>query len=277
MMLHRHFQETQPLPPLVKATPTALRKPRKKPAGYKAAVYAGTRNLYAAMVTAAKSVLVNSDVNKVYFLIEDDTFPYELPKEIECVNVAGQDIFRWGGPNFNSNWTYMVLMRAALTKIFPDLDRILSLDVDTIAADDISDLWALDMGDCVVAMVQEYKANFRPYGSCYWNAGVMLQDLKKLRESGLDDAIIHALNWKDFQYNEQCAINQYCAGRIYDLPVRYNDGRVCGVTDNPAIAHFVGVRNWQTDPNQAHFELLEKYRALSWDEVKKIRRKKYSK
>jgi len=40
------------------------------------------------MITAAKSLLEHSNVEKIYFLIEDDIFPYELPQEIECINVS---------------------------------------------------------------------------------------------------------------------------------------------------------------------------------------------
>jgi len=45
----------------------------------RAAVYCGTRNLYKNMVIAAKSLLIHSNVEKIYFLIEDDIFPYEVP------------------------------------------------------------------------------------------------------------------------------------------------------------------------------------------------------
>ena len=41
----------------------------------------------------------------------------------------------------NSSFTYLAMMRAALAKLFPDIDRILSLDVDTIIDQNISDLW----------------------------------------------------------------------------------------------------------------------------------------
>jgi len=37
-----------------------------------------------------KSLLIHSNVDKIYFLIEDDEFPYELPPEVECINVSGQ-------------------------------------------------------------------------------------------------------------------------------------------------------------------------------------------
>ena len=56
----------------------------------KAAVYAGTRNVYNRMLSPAKSLLMHSNVDKIYFLIEDDDFPYDLPKEIECINVSNQ-------------------------------------------------------------------------------------------------------------------------------------------------------------------------------------------
>ena len=287
MLLHRHFEENYekehgtlqpPKPSITKAPLLAERaNARKKRKGYKAAVYAGTKNLYGGMVTAAKSLLLHSDVNKIYFLIESKEFPYEIPKEIECIDISKQDIFHWSGPNYNSHWTYMVLMRAALTKVFPDYDRILSLDVDTIVEDDISDLWDLDMGDCVIGAVQEYHARFRPYGSQYWNAGVMIQDLKKLRETGLDDQIIYAINHEKFTYNEQCAINKYCKGRIFDLPTRYNDCYICGMSDNPAIVHYIGTAYWQTDKTIPRYELLEKYRAMSWDDVRNARKGKSKK
>ena len=67
----------------------------------KAAVYCGTRNLYADMVTAAKSLLHNTDVDKVYFLIEDDIFTHELPPQIETINVSDQTYFSKDSPNYN--------------------------------------------------------------------------------------------------------------------------------------------------------------------------------
>ena len=42
----------------------------------KVAVYAGTKNLYSEMATAAKSLANNSSVDLIYFLIEDSEFPY---------------------------------------------------------------------------------------------------------------------------------------------------------------------------------------------------------
>ena len=48
----------------------------------KAAVYSGTRNLYPDMVTAAKTLVKYSSVDKIYFLTEDDRFPAVFPTEM---------------------------------------------------------------------------------------------------------------------------------------------------------------------------------------------------
>ena len=107
---------------------------------FKAACYAATRNLYGEMVGAAKSLLAHSDVDRIYFLAEDDELPVWLPDCIEVLNVSRQAFFRPSGPNFRSGWTWMVLMRAALHRVFPSFDRILSLDVDTIVREDIEQM-----------------------------------------------------------------------------------------------------------------------------------------
>jgi lipopolysaccharide biosynthesis glycosyltransferase len=41
----------------------------------------------------------------------------------------------------------MALIRVALAKIFPDLNTILSLDVDTIVNENISDIWDYDISN----------------------------------------------------------------------------------------------------------------------------------
>ena len=139
----------------------------------KYAVYTGTKNLYYDMIPAVKSMLINSDVDKIYLLIEDDKFPIELPKEVECINVSGQTYFKPDGPIMKSQFSYMALMRAALPKVFPDLDTILSLDVDTIVDKDISDIWDIPLGDkYYFAAAPEVKRSEN--GFVYTNAGVTL-------------------------------------------------------------------------------------------------------
>ena len=114
MILHRHFagqqgeERPEPIPqPLLKKP----KKSRRKNAAEKAAVYVGTRNVYHEMIPAAKSLLCNSDVDVIYFWIEDDEFPQRIPKEIVPVNVSGYRSLFENGPNAGTHWSYMCLLR----------------------------------------------------------------------------------------------------------------------------------------------------------------------
>jgi lipopolysaccharide biosynthesis glycosyltransferase len=73
----------------------------------------------------------------------------------------------------------MVLIRAALSKIFSTLDTILSLDVDTIVNENISDIWNICLDDYYLAAVKEPEKSTKD--KLYINMGVALFNLKKLR------------------------------------------------------------------------------------------------
>lgn len=228
----------------------------------KVAAYTGTRNLYDDMIPAFTSLLINSDVDKVYLLIEDDEFPIKLPDKVESINVKNQTYFRADGPNMKSKFTYMAMMRATFALMFPQYDKILSLDVDTIVDKDISELWDIDLGDYYFAAVPEPdrcaggKYYFSPV---YTNIGVALYNLEKLRSDNLLQNVIMNLNHKYYQFLEQDAFNEFCQGHIIKLPNMYNCTNYCEYPftdwcDDPKIIHYAGIRNWSKLP------YIEKYR-----------------
>jgi len=225
----------------------------------KAAVYNGTRNLYADMIPAVKSLLINSDVERVYLLTEDDDFPYPLPDCVETINVEGQKWFRHDGPNCGRRWTWMSMMRPALCHVFPELDRILFLDVDTIVLKDISDLWDLPIDECYFAASMEPLRTTPNF--LYTNCGVCLLNLEKLRD-GKADQIIHALNTKSYRFMEQDAMNEYCQGKIFRMPCEYNSNEWVEPCEDPKLIHFAGILNWNGRPEVA------KFREISWSEIR---------
>lgn len=239
----------------------------------KTAVYVGTRNLYSDMVVSAKSLFANSDVDKVFFLIEDDAFPEKLPGEIGTINMSGQKFFERGSPNYGTHWTYMALLKAAYGLIFRDVAKILHLDDDTVIVDDISDLWELDMGECCCAGVRDYGVN----AEGYINGGVVLEDLEKMRADGIPERMVRMLNERYYRYIDQDVMNECCRGRIFQMPSRYNESMVTGRTFNPAIVHYVGVNkvSWELNGQRRHY--YEEYRAMSWEDVATLREKRYGK
>lgn len=269
MMVHRHFDGKEKEEPVKKRETYSidlLNRKIVKGKKRKAVVYAGTRNLYSDMVLAAKSLLNHNPNFKVYFLIEDEKFPYDLPDCIECIDVSKQTWFKSGGLNYWNHWSYMVLLRAAYAKMFPEYDRILSLDVDTIVMEDISPLWDYDMTDYYIAGVPEYMV--RHDIEEYINFGVCMYNLDKIRNDGLDDTVIRLLNIMYFKFPEQDAMNKEMLGHVLVIPKRYNDSYCCGTSDDPAIVHLVGAAK-SMNPRK---HLQDDYVDVPWEEILKKRR-----
>lgn len=224
----------------------------------KAAVYFGSREIYGDMISAAKSLLANSDVDKIYLLIEDDEFPYELSPSVETINIRYivPKYFDPDGPNYRSRWTYIGLIRAALSKVFPQYDKILSIDCDTIVAQDVSDLWDIDLDGYYFAAVKEPVLSSTTHG-LYTNVGVMMMNLKKLRD-GKDTEMIKALNTRAYYFVSQDVLNGLCRGSIKELPGEYN---VCDYTipsTSVKIIHYAGKSNWRNN------DIVVKYREMEW-------------
>ena len=204
-------------------------------------VYAGTRNIYKNMITAAKSLLNHTRVDRVWFLIEDDEFPEELPAVIKTKNVSGQEWFDPDGPNARKRWSWMALMKLALPEVFPELGRVLWLDVDTIVRKDIGELFGTDLEGCYIAAVEEPMRSKRPFK--YFNAGVMVMDLTRLRD-GTARRLIDMANGRVLDFPDQDAINLICQGSIKEISPYFNSN--CWIVEmpDPAIEHFAADRNY---------------------------------
>ena len=235
----------------------------------KHAVYSGTRNLYADMVTAAKSLVANSSVTDVWLLIEDDEFPYELPEcrvTFHVKNMSGQTWFRPDGPNMTSVFTYMAIIRAAYAEIFPDIDRIVSFDCDTVCVDDVDYLWEVDLCGNLWAANHEYLGTYKPYGPKYWNVGVCVYDLAAIRADNMTQYLVNMINTQRMWCVEQDAISS--TQRVFTLPERYNESAVTSYTDDPAVVHFASFgTDWHNVNRAPRKEYWRKYERMSWSEV----------
>ena len=219
----------------------------------KVAVYAGTRNVYHNMAVAAKSLLCHTKMDRVWFLIEDDEFPEELPAVIKTKNMSGQQWFP-EGPNTRKRWSYMSLLRLALHEILPEEDRVLWLDIDTIVNADITDLFGTELDGCYVAAAEEPIRSKDPF--LYFNAGVMILDLKKLRD-GMADLLIRYVNRVDLRFPDQDVINLLCQGRIKPISPYWNSNKWIVEVSDPGITHFAADRNYEKQPLWQQYDRME--------------------
>ena len=241
-------------------------------------VYGATRNIYEDMEIAAKSLLDHTIVDKVYFLTEDDVYPGYIPSIVEAINVSNQKFYYDKGPNYSTRWSYMALMKVALHRILGEHNKVLWLDCDTLVVNDISKIFDTDMENCYFGMVKETnmaiekkymyfrresdihtergKSIITPID--YYNTGVMLCDLERLRW-GMGDELVSLLNSEKLTYLEQDAINYICEGRICELPDEYNVAPFTNEVRIPRIFHL------SYSKNESKKELKEMYRNMSWD------------
>ena len=220
----------------------------------KVVVYAGTRNVYHNMAVAAKSLLCHTHIDRVWFLIEDDEFPEELPAVIKTKNMSKQQWFP-DGPNTRKRWSYMSLLRLALHEILPEEDRVLWLDIDTIVNADITDLFETELDGCYVAAAEEPIRSKDPF--LYYNAGVMVMDLKTLRD-GMADLLIRYVNRVDMRFPDQDVINLLCQGRIKPISPYWNSNIWIVEVSDPGITHFAADRNYE------RHKLWQKYEQMEW-------------
>ena len=201
-------------------------------------VYFGSREIYKDFPTAVHSLLAHTKVDKIYAIIEDDALPYDLP--VEVINWKGEE---FNGLNTGTKWKKFGCIRPALSKILPQEDIVLSLDLDTIVEADISELFDIDMSGYYFAAVKEpWNSDF--YGYPYFNMGVCLLNLKLMRETGKDDEMIQALNTVRFQYVSQDVMSHMCK-EVLELPSDYNVCDFTLPTHNIKIQHYADKRDWR--------------------------------
>lgn len=223
------------------------------------AIISGTRNCYTNMMAFTTSLLDHGGVDKILFLIEDDIYPYFVPENIEIYNVSDQPYFRPDGRNMHCRCSWMVLMRVAYAKMFPQYDEVLILDWDMVVKKGIDELFDYDISDYYVAGVIE--PNKSRDGRKYINAGVHLQNLKKWREDGLADRLIHQLNEARYENAEQDVINQFCEDKILALPSKFNASRFTAQVASPediVIRHYAAHEPGFDQDRRKYLDLMMK-------------------
>ena len=136
----------------------------------------------------------------------------------------------------------IVFIRCLFPTIFKDFDKILHLDIDVFCLKEgIEELWNMPLDDFYVRAATDVLISFDP-NNCsdyyntqteiYFNAGVMLMNLKKMREDGLDKVFVEwGKNWNFYIirciFYDQTLLNYFCRGHV---------GRISPIWNNAIFA-----------------------------------------
>jgi len=182
------------------------------------------------------------------------------------------------------NFSHEHVTKAALYKfniadILSDLDKVLYLDSDMLFQRDLSELFRTDLGDKYAAVVkdlhvmnQKYKGIQKMGLSNYFNSGMMLLNLDKIRKEKIGEKLLATkkkLNLDpDFSFMDQDTFNKVFGENVIFVSVNYNFlnvyyreiekldmAEICDISideayeiyDKPAILHIGGkMRPWKT-------------------------------
>ncbi|GHT93539.1 hypothetical protein FACS1894122_08900 [Alphaproteobacteria bacterium] len=171
-----------------------------------------------------------SDENKNHLRSIIETFsPNSTISFVSPGNMFGNAITT---KNFTSTAMYF---RLFLPSALPHLDKILYLDTDIIVLDNLLDLYNLDFADSLIKGFRDpvnVYLKWRVWGFSryflplkrgeYVNSGVLLMNLKKIREADLEQTWIKLSQDERLKHPDQDILNHTCMDRISFFQMKYN-------------------------------------------------------
>lgn len=131
-----------------------------------------------------------------------------------------------------SHVTPTALIKFEIANYFSELQSILYMDSDMVVKGDLSELLRLDIGDSYIGAAYEfwkhlirmsYTLRRSVSKKFYFNSGVMILNLRKMREDNVADKLwYYKLNKAKTTLMDQESLNAVCASTAYQLPVKWN-------------------------------------------------------
>ncbi|MBB4571801.1 glycosyltransferase family 8 protein [Rhizobium leucaenae] len=190
--------------------------------------------------------------------------------------------------------------RLALPDLAPaDVSRIVYLDADVVVIGDIRELWNQELGDCAIGGVYDvgidseaFAKHFRlpPKRLAYFNSGILLLDLAKIRQSNEFSQVLDLLETRfdELDQIDQDALNIVFWGRWKHLDPLWNvqrrmlmqEGRPCFAEKSemangrrPKIIHFTEHNKpWSIDGYHPYIWKYYHYlrRTPYWEAINKV-------
>lgn len=133
-------------------------------------------------------------------------------------------------------FTLTIYFRLFIPAMFPQYDKGIYIDSDVVLTSDVADLYDIEIGDNLVGACRDLSiADIPPLVAYtenavgvekheYINSGVLLMNLKKMREVDLEGHFLNLLNTYHFDSvaPDQDYLNAMCNGKIYYLDASWD-------------------------------------------------------
>ncbi|RXZ33835.1 glycosyltransferase [Oxalobacteraceae bacterium CAVE-383] len=185
-------------------------------------------------------------------------------------------------PCFAANASGMFI-RLLIPGLLRGIRKILYLDADILCLGSIHELLAVDIDDCVAAVVHDEaettaQTQIPALGlrhGAYFNSGVMYINVDNWIACGVENATLALLSEREFVFADQDALNIVLDGRVryvdekwntrYHLVARLSAGETrLALPRLPVFIHFTGpVKPWQDWCLHEARDIFREYQALS--------------
>ncbi len=190
--------------------------------------------------------------------------------------------------DYYSKSTYF---RLFLPNLYPQYDKILYLDSDLVVLDDVAKLYNINIKNCLVGAATEETVSLTPelrdyaervigvsYYKHYFNAGVLIMNLKELREFGFQEKFLYLLEKNIYSVaQDQDYLNRMCKGRVKYINPMWNKSPIprknINVNSIKLIHYTLARKPWHND-SVIYSEHFWKYAKKTefFDEIMEIRR-----
>jgi lipopolysaccharide biosynthesis glycosyltransferase len=184
--------------------------------------------------------------------------------EVDIIDMAERVKEKSGLMHTRAYYSKATYFRVYIANMFPEYQKALYLDCDIVLNADISELYNFDLGENYVgAITCETCNSFQVYTDYtqmylgfempwYFNAGILVLNLKKWREIKMEERFFDILSKVKFEViQDQDYLNVLSKGHVLFLPRVWNKIplRVDGITeDNVKLVHYnLAFRPWRYD------------------------------
>ena len=226
-------------------------------------LYCGNKSVFGGMVISLLSItkhckepldvfLMTMDlreIDPVYLPISEEqrvyleTICYLANSESRVTLLECGDLYReslLNSPGQENRYTPYTFLRLYADR-FPQIpDKLIYLDTDTVAVGNVSELYRQELDGAELGGIRDYYGcHF--FGVNYFNAGVLLLDLAKIRETGLFRRSLELCATKKLFLNDQSALNRLVKQKKI-LPRKFNEQKK--IREDTVIRHFSMTIRW---------------------------------
>ena len=200
-------------------------------------IYSTDENYAKICLSSIISLLENSrDIEKLRIYIIDNKIESETKKNIrKVIEKYGREVYFLSCQEIckdlkkNNNFPVSSYARLFIQDYVKE-DKIIYIDADTVIRKNIECLWEKDLGENLVAGVEDPLPGYLKEAiqmnkeNRYINAGILVINLKKWRKVDFKEKVLKYIENHDYNvvHHDQGIINGLCQGKILYLEPQFN-------------------------------------------------------